>query len=141
MMCVCVFEDEGSVGKTMAPVLRDNPVFAGNTILGDGSVVMILDPNGIAAKRGQAKGADRSGAGMAGMHAAGDSDKVALLLFRGGGATPKAVPLALVERLEEIDVTAIEHADGRPPVQYRGTLMPLVAAAGDRKRTRLNCSH
>src|SRR3546814_16426262 len=63
-----VFDTEEIVVKPMAPVLRDNPVFSGNTILGDGSVVMILDPNGIASKRGQAKGADRSDAGMAGMH-------------------------------------------------------------------------
>src|SRR3546814_13475604 len=108
-----VFDTEEIVVKPMAPVLRDNPVFSGNTILGDGSVVMILDPNGIASKRGQAKGADRSDAGMAGMHAAGDSDKVALLLFRGGGATPKAVPLALVARLAEIDVTALERSEER----------------------------
>src|SRR3546814_2576077 len=70
-----VFDTEEIVVKPMAPVLRDNPVFSGNTILGDGSVVMILDPNGIASKRGQAKGADRSDAGMAGMHAAGRSEE------------------------------------------------------------------
>ncbi|MET4700966.1 two-component system chemotaxis sensor kinase CheA [Constrictibacter sp. MBR-5] len=125
-----VFDTEEIVVKPMAPMLRDNPVFSGNTILGDGSVVMILDPNGIASRRGQAKAGDRD-AGMVAAHAAGGDEKVALLLFRSAGATPKAVPLSLVARLEEIDVTAIEYADGRPVVQYRGTLMPLVGTAGE----------
>src|SRR3546814_16809382 len=88
----------------MAPVLRDNPVFSGNTILGDGSVVMILDPNGIASKRGQPKGADRSDAGMAGLHAAGDSDQLALLLLRGGSAAPQAVRADLGALLEAMGV-------------------------------------
>lgn len=125
-----VFDTEEIVVKPMAPMLRDNPVFSGNTILGDGSVVMILDPNGIASRRGQAKAGDRD-AGMVAAHAGSGEEKVALLLFRSAGATPKAVPLSLVARLEEIDVTAIEYADGRPVVQYRGTLMPLVGTAGE----------
>ncbi|HCF17917.1 MAG TPA: hypothetical protein DEV96_07720, partial [Rhodospirillum rubrum] len=38
----------------------------------------------------------------------------------------KAVPLALVARLEEIETDKIEHSFGKPVVQYRGQLMPLV---------------
>jgi chemotaxis signal transduction protein len=44
-----VFDTEEIVVKPVAPMLRDIGVFSGNTILGDGSIVMILDPNGIAA--------------------------------------------------------------------------------------------
>ncbi|MBL4602948.1 MAG: chemotaxis protein CheA, partial [Emcibacteraceae bacterium] len=42
-----VFDTEEIVVKPVAPILRDINVFSGNTILGDGSVIMILDPNGI----------------------------------------------------------------------------------------------
>ncbi len=38
------------------------------------------------------------------------------------------MPLSLVTRLEEIDASKIEWLGGRPLVQYRGRLMPLVAA-------------
>jgi two-component system chemotaxis sensor kinase CheA len=38
------------------------------------------------------------------------------------------VPLSLVTRLEEIDASKIEWVGGRPLIQYRGHLMPLVAA-------------
>jgi two-component system chemotaxis sensor kinase CheA len=43
-----VFDTEEIVVKPVAPILRHIPMFSGNTILGDGSVIMILDPNGIA---------------------------------------------------------------------------------------------
>ncbi len=44
----------------------------------------------------------------------------------GGLASGCAVPLALIARLEEIEVDTIEVADGQSVVQYRGSLMPLV---------------
>jgi two-component system chemotaxis sensor kinase CheA len=53
-------------------------------------------------------------------------DKTALLLFSTGDGTPKAVPLSLVARLEEVDTAKIETSNGRHMIQYRGQLMPLV---------------
>jgi two-component system, chemotaxis family, sensor kinase CheA len=51
---------------------------------------------------------------------------ISLLVFRAGSHQPKAVPLSLVTRLEEIDCRKIEISDGRHLVQYRNQLMPLV---------------
>jgi two-component system chemotaxis sensor kinase CheA len=50
-----------------------------------------------------------------------------LLVFRAGSSQPKAVPLALITRLEEIDARKIELSNGRHMVQYREQLMPLVS--------------
>src|SRR5208283_5896237 len=47
-----VFDTEEIVVKPVAPILRHITMFSGNTILGDGSVIMILDPNGIARAMG-----------------------------------------------------------------------------------------
>ncbi len=47
-------------------------------------------------------------------------------MFRAGSQQPKAVPLSLVTRLEEIDCRRIEISDGRHLVQYREQLMPLL---------------
>jgi two-component system chemotaxis sensor kinase CheA len=58
-------------------------------------------------------------------------DNVSLLVFRAGSREPKAVPLSLVTRLEEIDCAKIEMSNGRYMVQYRGHLMPLVHVSGD----------
>jgi two-component system chemotaxis sensor kinase CheA len=121
-----VFETQEIVVKPVAPILRELQLYSGNTILGDGSVVMILDPNGVAASTGEIEQgqneADAAGAG----EAAG-AERVALLLFRAApGRDPMAVPLSIVARLEEVDVDKIERANGRPVVQYRGALMPLL---------------
>ena len=43
-----VFHTEEIVVKPMSSKLRHIPMFSGNTILGDGSVIMIIDPNGVA---------------------------------------------------------------------------------------------
>ena len=57
-----VFDTEEIVVKPVAPLLRGTPFYVGNTILGDGSVIMILDPNGLSQAAGQIEGADvRSG--------------------------------------------------------------------------------
>ncbi len=123
-----VFDTEEIVVKPLSSRLKSIPIFSGNTILGDGAVIMILDPNGMAkevttneevksSNQKQAKAHDRV------------SKKTAMLLFRAGGTEPKAVPLSLVTRLEEIDPARIERSNGRHLVQYRNTLMPLVHAS------------
>ncbi|HEX8166067.1 MAG TPA: hybrid sensor histidine kinase/response regulator [Beijerinckiaceae bacterium] len=123
-----VFHTEEIVVKPMSSKLRHIPLFSGNTILGDGAVVLIIDPNGIARMVDQGGGRDQLAAEEAPEAASGEAETVTLLIFRGGGESLKAVPLSLVTRLEEIDAGKIEWVGGRPLVQYRGRLMPLVPA-------------
>jgi two-component system, chemotaxis family, sensor kinase CheA len=122
-----VFDTEEIVVKPVAPILRHIEMFSGNTILGDGSVIMILDPNGIANAAGSL-GTEQEQEVMQDTRAraAQSGDKLAMLLFRAGDAAPKAVPLSLVARLEDIDVSTIERTGGQAVVQYRGSLMPLI---------------
>ncbi len=123
-----VFDTEEIVVKPVAPMLRDIGVYSGNTILGDGQIVMILDMNGIAATATDLSMAGETETQAVAADSSGNEEAVSLLVFSAGEGAPKAVPLALVARLEEIDRAAIEYSDGRPVVQYRGRLMPLVQA-------------
>ncbi|HAY48598.1 MULTISPECIES: chemotaxis protein CheW [Thalassospira] len=125
-----VFDTEEIVVKPVAPILRDLSLFSGNTILGDGSVIMILDPNGIATRTGEITVGGSQGVEGKAKTDASDRETTSMLVFRAGGSEVRAVPLALVARLEEIDVENIEHSNGRPLVQYRGKLMPLVFIDG-----------
>jgi two-component system chemotaxis sensor kinase CheA len=128
-----VFHTEEIVVKPLASKLRNIPLFCGNTILGDGSVIMIVDPNGVAHTIGSAatvrQAAEEEERDAA--HEAAQANKESLLVFRAGSPQPKAVLLSLVTRLEEINAKSIEFSTGRPLVQYRGQLMPLVPANQD----------
>jgi two-component system, chemotaxis family, sensor kinase CheA len=122
-----VFHTEEIVIKPMSSKLRHIMVFSGTTILGDGSVIMIIDPNGVAQTLGRAATQTQSDKLELKEHDDKvDEDVVSLLLFRAGSQQPKAVPLSLVTRLEEIDCRKIETSDDRYLVQYRGQLMPLL---------------
>jgi two-component system chemotaxis sensor kinase CheA len=123
-----VFHTEEIVIKPMSSKLRHIPVFSGTTILGDGSVIMIIDPNGVAHALGRAvtAAARAENSELQSREAEADEDTVSLLVFRAGSQQPKAVPLSLVTRLEEIDCRKIEISDGRHLVQYRDQLMPLL---------------
>jgi two-component system, chemotaxis family, sensor kinase CheA len=125
-----VFHTEEIVVKPMSTKLRHINMFSGNTILGDGAVIMIIDPNGIAQSVGSAASTAAEEETEAQRNAAVEKT-VSLLVFRAGTPEPKAVPLSLVTRLEEIDCKKIELSNGRHLVQYRGQLMPLIRVNDD----------
>jgi len=126
-----VFHTEEIVVKPMSTKLRHIDMFSGNTILGDGAVIMIIDPNGIAKALGASGNASRDLADEnAAVHAGSGEQLTSLLVFRAGSTQPKAVPLGLVTRLEEIAADKIELSNGRYMVQYREQLMPLVQMDG-----------
>ncbi|MDP2298501.1 MAG: hybrid sensor histidine kinase/response regulator [Pseudolabrys sp.] len=121
-----VFHTEEIVVKPMSTKLRHISMFSGNTILGDGAVIMIIDPNGVAQAIGSTVTSQMI-VETAPDHVDETSEQVtSLLVFRAGSTQPKAVPLSLITRLEEIDARKIELSNGRHMVQYRGQLMPLI---------------
>ena len=121
-----VYDTEEIVVKPVANILKNIDLFSGNTILGDGSVIMILDPSGIAKTTGDVETSEALGEETGEEHKRDTSkDKTSLLLFEAGDKTPKAVPLSLVSRLENIDPKEIEGTANQMIIQYRGQLMPL----------------
>lgn len=125
-----VYHTEEIVVKPMSGLLRSVPVYSGNTILGDGTVILILDPNGLVSRIGEAMTPVRSDAEDAPpvrkrLH----EEKSSVLVFRAGHGELKAVPLAAVTRLEEIDAAKIETVGGRSVAQYRGDLIPIIPAS------------
>jgi two-component system chemotaxis sensor kinase CheA len=126
-----VFHTEEIVVKPMSSKLRHITMFSGNTILGDGSVIMIIDPNGIVSAVGTAGTSAGDAAAEAEAKRSDQEKLISMLVFRAGGSEPKAVPLSLVTRLEEIEASRIEISNGRHLTQYRGTLMPLIPVNGD----------
>lgn len=125
-----VFDTEEIVVKPVSPALKSISLYSGSTILGDGSVIMILDPNGLSKSSGNLN-ADSNAKPEAKSKTFGEDQPVSFLVFKAGGtATPKAVPLELVSRLEEIEAQHIEIAGDFKIVQYRNDLMKLVTLDG-----------
>jgi two-component system chemotaxis sensor kinase CheA len=95
--------------------------------MGDGKVALILDVNGLATLSGLTSMAGTTRA----MELADESrrdnyqDIQSFLLFRNGTEEQLAVPLDLVQRIEQVKASDIEDIGGRKVIQYRGVTMPL----------------
>lgn len=124
-----VFHTEEIVVKPMSTKLRHIPLFSGNTILGDGAVVLIVDPNGIAKLVGAAVSTDPMRIDAPAAAPSSDAEKTTMLVFRAGADGLQAVPLSLVTRLEEVDASAFQNSGGRVLLHYRERLIPVVAVA------------
>ncbi len=128
-----VLQTEEIVVKPVSTRIRHLSCYSGATILGDGAVIMILDPNGLVQSVSAFAEAHNDNLSVREEDVAHKAETTSLLIFRAGAGAAKAVPLATVTRLEEIDVSTIEMSGGEPMVQYRGSLMRLVACSADTK--------
>lgn len=125
-----VHDTEEIVVKPVGALLKGIPAFAGATILGDGSVALILDVAGLAEMSGVAtKLRERPPVEDAPAPREAHPDEKSLLLFHMGGAEQMAVPLDLVTRLEKFPRARVERSGGREVVQYDGGILPLVRVA------------
>lgn len=121
-----VIDTQEIVVKPVGRRVRHIPCYAGCTILGDGRIIMIMDAAGIATMSGMCSTESRAPQVQA--TPADDTQRDSILLFEGGTAGVQAVPLSQVARLEEIAADRIEVAGDRHVLQYRGSLLPIVAA-------------
>src|SRR5262249_19086748 len=121
-----VLHTEEIVVKPISSKLRHLGIFSGVTILGDGSVIIVVDPNALTQTLGRAT---QSSTNYPPEHTKRDErtdqGTVSLLIFRSGSQRRKAVPLSVVTRIEEVDCSTIEPAENRFVMQYRGELIPL----------------
>lgn len=122
-----VHDTEEIVVKPLSRHVKQLAAFAGATILGDGNVALILDVQGLAALGGIHPEHISSKLMRAqDLSKAGPEDSQSTLLFRLGEADQYAIPLGLVNRLEEFDPSRIEEVAGREVIQYRGDVLPLI---------------
>jgi chemotaxis signal transduction protein len=114
-------DTEEIVVKPLGKQLKGISTFAGATIMGDGQVALILDVLGLAQQANVVSEVrDRSMGEKAAETESRHDDGESLLLLRGPDDGRMAMPLSLVARLEEFARSAVEKAEGRHVVQYRG---------------------
>jgi two-component system chemotaxis sensor kinase CheA len=118
------------VVKPLGRHVRGIPVFAGATIMGNGSVVLILDVPGLAVRTNLLSDVRDRSAVHADASIDGDGENgEPLLLFTGPDDERMAIPLSQITRLEEFPPSSIERVGGREVVQYFGDVLPLVSVA------------
>lgn len=119
------------VVKPLGQHLKDLAVFAGSTIMGDGTVSLILDVAGIA-RQGHVLGTDRGRALQEAVQ--GKNDSVAtnqeFLIVDPGDGSRAAIRLSTVARLEEIRPETVERCGSQVVTQYREKIMPLISLDG-----------
>ncbi len=103
--------------------------YSGATVLGDGSVSLILDPAGMAAAVGVREFEDE--AAEAKSEAEKEQERlqetVSMLLFDNGTDERFAMPLPLISRIERIRPEKIEWIRDNPYYQYRGEKLRLIS--------------
>ncbi|NYI99849.1 two-component system chemotaxis sensor kinase CheA [Nocardioides thalensis] len=125
-LCVSeVHDTQEIVVKPIGRQLKNLPMYAGATIMGDGRVALILDVPGIT----QALDIGASAVDAADARADSDPDATALLVLEVAGGRRAALPLAAVARLEEFPAERVERSGTAEVVQYRDGLLPLVRLA------------
>lgn len=112
-------------------------VFSGQTILGDGSVVLILDPSALMERAGlQNLAENRTKPAAAPEIFVPRQEKTRIILVRAGPGTLKALPLSLVLRIEEVESDRLIASEGTYVMAYRDSLLPVIPATAEIARDR-----
>ena len=121
-------ESKEIVVKSLSKYLKKTECYSGATILGDGKVAMILDPNGIAnmaqlnfndLKKEETKEKMRQFNEQ-------DTSLHNLILFNNAADERFAVPLREVARIEKRDAEEIEKIGSKEYLQFEGTSIQLI---------------
>ncbi len=123
-----IHDTEEIVVKPLGRQLKGLSVYSGATILGDGSVALILDVVGVA-QRGHVlvESLEKALSVVSASESTSASGELQrLLVFSTADDGRMAVPLSRVARLEEFPATRVERVGAADVIQYRGELLPLV---------------
>ncbi|WP_226578774.1 hybrid sensor histidine kinase/response regulator [Acuticoccus sediminis] len=126
MLVDSVLRTEEIVVKPLPGALRNIEHFSGSTILGDGRVIMIVDPNGVRSAAATPSEASMAPSNTEEEEAENQEDKQLLLMFRAASHNRKALPISLITRLEDVCLTDADQSEGQWHIQYNNELIPLV---------------
>jgi two-component system chemotaxis sensor kinase CheA len=122
-----VINTEEIVVKAVGGQLKAIGLYSGATVLGDGTVALILDVQALARRALRTETTERQevreGASAA---AVSETERQRMLLAAIGGGRRVAIPLDTVTRLEQVRTDAVEKVGNREVVQYRGAILPIV---------------
>ncbi|WP_186647320.1 hybrid sensor histidine kinase/response regulator [Fluviispira vulneris] len=116
------------VVKSLSQFLKDLKVFSGATIMGDGTVALTIDVLGIAetAKISIDHTNERPSSNIQSKSESNyHSDNCEYLLIDTGAPSSYAIPLSIVNRLEEFESDKFELSGEQKVIRYRNSLLPI----------------
>jgi two-component system chemotaxis sensor kinase CheA len=120
-------DSEEIVVKPLGRHLKTCKMFAGATVLGDGSVALILDISGLATQFDLAQSDTASHAAELEEHLQKtDTDQQALLIFSSHPDDVFAVPMPLVSRLERVRSSQIQRIASQNLLPYGKGTLPIL---------------
>ncbi len=120
-----VRDSEEIVVKPLDRLLKNIPIYAGATIMGDGKVALILDVVGLSRHVGfRAEEAQKALEEKEKRVSTEETHFV--LLFNVHPSEQFAIPLSLVSRLDKIKAEDLEFVGGKEVVQYKGQSVPVI---------------
>lgn len=118
------------VVKPLNRFLKTLNIYSGATVLGDGSVALILDVMGISQRlqltSENARDTSREKE-LSRQQRSIDSDMQEFLLLRTHASARHAIPLDLVHRLEEFKTSEVEWSGETRVMQYRDSILPIIS--------------
>ena len=126
-----IHDHEELVVKPAAPQVMATGLYAGTTLADDGSPILLFDPAGLAEVGGVKLEAQERTARVAEGPAKAAAQAVSVLLFRWLEGARRALRLAVVDRIEEVPVSAIKPGAGQLRVQLGEAILPLAGVNGD----------
>jgi two-component system, chemotaxis family, sensor kinase CheA len=127
-----IHDHEELVVKPAAPAVMATGLYAGTTLADDGSPILLFDPAGLAQVGGVKLEAQERSARIAEGPSAAVCKAPPVLLFRALDGSRRALRLAVVDRIEEVPVSAIRQAAGQLRVQVAEAILPLAGADVDK---------
>ena len=122
-----VVDNADIVVKPLSKMLKNLSTYSGATIMGDGAVVLILDVPGLASAAHLSSGSEETRGATRDLGTDKSLSDAAEYLFVDLGVPGHyAIPLCLVNRLEEFEPKLVEVSGAQRVVRYRDSLLPLI---------------
>ena len=115
------------VVKPLGALFSSLKMFSGNTILGDGTVILIIDPAGIAAAMNIQKASNILPSQISRSESATRTSS--LILFKAGPGATKVLPRSAVSRILRVRTQDVCQADGLHLHRYQERLIPVLRVA------------
>ena len=122
----CVYDIEEILVKPLSAVISSCSLYSGTTVLGDGSIAMILDTDNLRLYAGISLVEDKALLAEARIARPIDEEQQYLLLFKCSGGEMLGLDLGMVSRVEEVDPARLQKIGSQYYFSFQGQTVRVI---------------